>query len=131
MRSGELARKAGVSADTLRHYERLGVLSVPHRAPNGYRDYPAHALERVKLVRRALAVGFSLAELQRILKERDRGGAPCRQVRAMTAAKLAQLESKIHEAQILRKQLKATLKDWDRRLASTPAGQPARLLDSL
>ena len=131
MKSGELARLAGVSADTLRHYERMGVLPAPHRAPNGYRNYAAHALERVKLVRRALAVGFSLAELQRILKERDRGGAPCRQVRSLTAEKLAKLERQIGEAQLLRKQLKATLKAWDRRLAVTPHGHPARLLDSL
>ena len=113
MKSGELARLAGVSTDTLRHYERIGVLAVARRTANGYRQYPDQALDRVNLVRRALAMGFSLSELTRILKERDRGGAPCRQVRALATEKLAQLERRIAEAQLLRDQLKTTLKSWD------------------
>ena len=131
MRSGELARQTGVSTDTLRHYERMGVLPAPRRAANQYREYPPQALDRVKLIRRALAMGFSLTELARILKERDRGGAPCRQVRALATVKLAQLDRRIAEAQQLRGQLKATLRAWDRRLAVTPHGHPARLLDTL
>jgi DNA-binding transcriptional MerR regulator len=63
MRSAELARLAGVSTDALRHYERVGVLPAPQRTAGNYRVYPAIALDRVRLVRRALAFGFSLAEL--------------------------------------------------------------------
>jgi DNA-binding transcriptional MerR regulator len=62
LRSGELAQLAGVSPDTLRHYERKGLLAAPHRSPNGYREYPASALDRVRLIRRALAVGFTLSD---------------------------------------------------------------------
>ena len=58
-RSGELAELAGVSTDTLRHYERKGVLARPLRTANDYRQYPATALQRVRLVRRALSVGFT------------------------------------------------------------------------
>src|ERR1700754_1035172 len=54
VRAGELARAAGVSTDTLRHYERKGVLQKPRRSANGYREYPPDALARVLLVRRAL-----------------------------------------------------------------------------
>jgi len=131
MRSGELARQTGVSTDTLRHYERMGVLPPPRRLDNSYREYPPQALDRVMLVRRALTMGFTLSELARILKERDRGGAPCRQVRALAVEKLAQLERQIADAQLLRDQLRSTLKAWDKRLSSTPRGQPARLLDTL
>ena len=67
LNSGELAKSAGVSTDTLRHYERKGVLTRPLRGRNGYRQYPASALDRVRLVRRALAVGFTLDELAGIL----------------------------------------------------------------
>ena len=95
MRAGELARAAGVSTDTLRHYERKGVLARPRRSRNGYREYPPEALERVLLVRRALGVGFTLAELARILRVRDRGGAPCREVRELAAAKLAGVEEQL------------------------------------
>src|SRR6266404_5381549 len=84
---GELAKAAGVSTDTLRHYERKGLLT-PRRSPNGYRAYPAQALDRVRLVRTALALGFRLDDLARVFKVRSNGGAPCRQVRALAAAKL-------------------------------------------
>src|SRR4051812_28459483 len=87
--AGELARLAGVSSDTLRHYERKGVLPRPLRLSNGYRKYPASSVDRVRLIRRALAVGFTLDELARFLKARDRGQAPCREVRALASEKLA------------------------------------------
>src|SRR6266852_2726010 len=94
-RSGELARLCGVSTDTLRHYERIGVLAKPRRSDAGYRQYPSAAVARVQLVRRALGLGFSLAELTRLLRVRDRGGAPCREVRALAAAKLDQVEKQL------------------------------------
>src|ERR1039458_5579184 len=72
MQSGELARLSGVSTDTLRHYERVGVLAKPPRTNSGYRRYPASALERVRLVRRAMSVGFSLEELARVQRVRDK-----------------------------------------------------------
>src|SRR5690242_20496458 len=99
--SGQLARLAGVSADTLRHYERMGVLQTPDRLENGYRRYPPESLARVRMVRRALALGFTLEELARIVQERDRGGAPCRRVRDMAATKLTELEARIREMEVL------------------------------
>jgi DNA-binding transcriptional MerR regulator len=92
LRSGELARRAGVSPDTLRHYERRGLLPRPPRSAAGYRLYPPEALERVRLIRGALSIGFTVKELAAILSERDRGGAPCRRVRTLAAGKLSQIE---------------------------------------
>ncbi len=129
--SGELARLAGVSADTLRHYERKGVLGRPRRALNGYRQYPAEALPRVRLIRRALAVGFTLDELATILKERDRGGAPCAEVRAAAAAKLANVEAQLGEVIALRDELRSILNDWDEMLACRRPGERAGLLEAL
>lgn len=131
MRAGELARAAGVSTDTLRHYERKGVLLRPRRAANGYRQYPPEALDRVLLVRRALGVGFTLDELSRVLSVRDRGGAPCREVRALAAAKLAEVEERLAQLSEMRGELRATLIEWDERLAQTSAGGRAGLLESL
>jgi DNA-binding transcriptional MerR regulator len=130
-RSGELARLAGVSTDTLRHYERKGVLPIARRLSNGYRKYPPDSLHRVRLVRRALAVGFTLDELARFMKARDRGQAPCREVRALAALKLSELEGRLSEMQALRDELRATLKDWDKRLAGKSDGQRAGLLEAL
>jgi DNA-binding transcriptional MerR regulator len=131
LRAGELAREAGVSTDTLRHYERKGVLPRPRRSPNGYREYPPEARARVLLVRRALAFGFTLDELASVLRARDRGVAPCREVRALAAAKLAGVEEQLRELLALRDELRATLADWDARLSKTPAGARAGLLESL
>jgi DNA-binding transcriptional MerR regulator len=130
-RSGELAELAGVSTDTLRHYERKGVLSRPLRKANNYRQYPASALQRVRLIRRAIAVGFTLDELASVLNVRDGGGAPCMEVRALAAAKLSDVETRLREMAELRKELKAVLKDWDARLEHRAPGQRAHLLESL
>jgi MerR family copper efflux transcriptional regulator len=131
LRSGELAKLTGVSTDTLRHYERLGVLARPRRTEAGYRLYPAEALQRVQLVRRAISVGFSLPELVRILGVRDRGGAPCRQVRALAVSKLAQIDERMQELLVVRKHLEELIAIWDHRLERTPEGQRAGLLEML
>jgi DNA-binding transcriptional MerR regulator len=131
LNSGELAKLAGVSSDTLRHYERKGVLARPRRAGNGYREYPAAALQRVRLVRKALAVGFTLDELANILRVRDTGGAPCHEVRALAASKLSHIETQLRELISLRDELRDTLKDWDSRLAKNAPGGRANLLESL
>lgn len=131
LRAGELARAAGVSTDTLRHYERKGVMPAPRRSPNGYREYPAESLARVLVVRRALAVGFTLDELAHILRARARGVAPCREVRDLAAAKLAGVNERLRELAAVRDELRATLADWDSRLSKTKTGERARLLESL
>jgi DNA-binding transcriptional MerR regulator len=130
-RSGELAALVGISTDTLRHYERKGVLAHPLRQANDYRQYPASALQRVRLIRRAIAVGFTLDELASVLSVRDRGGAPCMEVRALAAAKLSDIETRLREMSELRKELRAVLKDWDTRLAHRAPGQRAHLLETL
>ena len=131
MRSGEMARDAGVSTDTLRHYERKGLIAPPRRSQNGYREYSAQSLDRVRLVRRALAVGFTLDELTRILGVRDKGGAPCRQVRNLAAQKLETLEAQIEEMGALRDEMRGLLSEWDSLLESATPGQPVRLLERI
>lgn len=131
MLSGELSHLAGISTDTLRHYERLGVLPKPPRTNGGYRDYPANSLERVRLIQSALKVGFSLAELATVLRMRDRGEVPCHRVRTIAEHKLQQIKQQINDLLDMRDQLEKILKDWDARLARTGAGKPARLLESL
>jgi MerR family transcriptional regulator, Zn(II)-responsive regulator of zntA len=130
LRSSELAKLAGVSTDTLRHYERVGVLS-SRRSANGYREYSPDATERLRLVRSALAVGFTLTELASIFEVRNRGGAPCRQVRELAAEKLAHMDEQLRDITAVRNRLRALIKDWDLRLQKTTSGEPARLLETL
>ena len=129
--AGELARRAGVSPDTVRHYERKGVIAPPPRGANGYRRYPAETLARVQLIRRALALGFTLDDLAGVLRTRDRGGIPCGRVRALAATKLEDVEARLRELVALRNDLRAALRTWDSQLAKTRAGKRAGLLDSL
>jgi MerR family mercuric resistance operon transcriptional regulator len=91
LKSGELARAAGVSADTLSHYEKLGLLPVPVRSEAGYRLYPPETLARVQMIRSAVRVGFTLAELAEVLKQRRAGGTPCRKVAELAAQHLEAL----------------------------------------
>lgn len=131
MSAGELARVTGVSTDSLRHYERIGVLAKPRRTAAGYRRYPPEAVKRVRMVRRALAIGFTLRELARILHVREKGGAPCREVRTLAAAKLEELDRRLNELTVLREHLARLLGDWDKRLGRAAPGMRAGLLDAL
>ena len=131
LRSTQLARLAGVSPDTLRHYERKGLLPEARRSANGYREYPPEACARVRLVRRAVSLGFTLDELAGIVKVRDQGGAPCFEVRALAAVKLATIEERLSELQDARDRLRDVLEHWDGLLARTPRGGRAALLDAL
>ena len=129
LRSGELAALAGVSRDTLRHYERQGLLPPAQRSANGYRHYPPQALARVRLVRAALGIGFTVEELREVLSARDHGLAPCHRVHALAVEKAVALELQIAELQRLHRSLQAAIRAWSRTLKSTAPGQPAGLLE--
>ena len=128
---GQVAARAGVSADTIRYYERLGVLPKASRSAAGYRLYPETVLNRLAVVRNAQRFGFSLRDIGGFLRVRERGGAPCREVRAAAERMLAAVDRQIAELTETRAHMQATLEDWDRRLAHTPANTPARLLETL
>jgi len=130
MYTGELARLAGVSPDTLHYYERRYLLPDAPRSASGYRLFPPEALARVRLIRGALTIGFSIRELSAIFGERDRGGAPCSRVRTLAAGKLAALEAQLRDLQSWRRELKTTLAEWDRLLRKTPRGERAGLLEA-
>jgi DNA-binding transcriptional MerR regulator len=130
LNSGELARLAGVSADTLRYYERRRLLPSVPRSAGGYRMFPPQTLHRVQLIRAALAIGFSVRELCEIFRERDSGAAPCHRVRDLAAEKLRGVESRLRELKSCRSELRKTLAEWDGLLAKTPRGKQARLLEA-
>jgi DNA-binding transcriptional MerR regulator len=126
-----MARLAGVSPDTIRHYEKIGVLPHPQRTNAGYRQFSAANLERVRLVRHALAMGFSLTELKQVLGMRDAGAAPCKRVHALAKEKLRRVREEIAELSQLRDRMEETLRGWNRKLSRTPRGARAGLLESL
>jgi DNA-binding transcriptional MerR regulator len=131
LRSGVLARLVGISPDTLRLYERKGLLPCPPRSANGYRSYPPEVVDRIRLIRAALSIGFTLDELDNILVMRDGEGVPCGHVRQLAGAKLESLSRYIGQLEELRDQLRVILKQWDGALKKTPRGQRAGLLETL
>lgn len=128
--SGELAVLAGVSRDALRFYERRGLLPVAERSQNGYRQYPPQALDRVRLVRASLGIGFTVEELSEVLTARDRGQAPCQRVHRLAMEKARALELRIRELTGLHKTLRATIKSWGRKLKSSKPGKQLGLLEA-
>jgi len=131
LRSGELARLAGVSPDTLRHYERLGILPVSERTSGGYRLFPPSSIERVHLAQRALQLGFSLSEIAEILRTRDNGGVPCHRVLNLTEKKLQSLNQQIAELRRTQAYMRKLVRAWKGKLKQTPPGSRAMLLHSL
>jgi DNA-binding transcriptional MerR regulator len=130
MRIGELATAAGVSPDTLRYYERRGLLPRASRLENGYRAYGPETVRRVGVIRSGLAAGLTLDEIREVLQLRDAGAPPCRRVRDLVAVKLAEVERRLDALTATRDRMRALLVSWDTRLQVTPPGTRARLLES-
>ena len=127
----QVAKECGVSPDTIRHYEARGVIPRAFRGDNGYRRFPLGTVARVLVVRRALAVGFTLDELARVFRLRAAGTPPCGQVRALAGRKLAELDERIAELMRVRAPVAASVAEWEERLARPAPGAAAHLIDSL
>ncbi len=103
---GRMARDAGVGVDTIRYYERIGLLPPPARSASGYRLYGEADRQRLEFIRRAQDLGFSLQEIAALLKLSARGGSVAA-ARAMAADKLAAVRARLVELERLRKALES------------------------
>jgi len=111
---GEIAAHSGVSVDTVRYYEKLKLLPRAARSGGGYRMFPAEAVERIKFIKQAQEMGFSLDEVKRLFST---GGAnQCREVRELLLEKLVELERKINQMQDFKKVLNRHLDECDNEL---------------
>ncbi|HQU16277.1 MAG: heavy metal-responsive transcriptional regulator [Chromatiales bacterium 21-64-14] len=105
MTIGTLAKQAGVGAGTLRYYERLGLLAPPQRTAAGYRVYQPAAARRLRFIRRAQELGFSLEEIAALLGMSENPGASARDVKRLTKEKIADIESRIRDLDRMRRGL--------------------------
>jgi MerR family mercuric resistance operon transcriptional regulator len=99
MRTSELADRAGVNNQTLRYYERRGLLDTPPRTTGGYRDYPDAAVDLLHFVKRAQVLGFTLDEIEELLHLDAGGPDSCTAARALAEARKADLEARIADLQ--------------------------------
>ena len=107
---GRIAARADVGIDTIRFYERRGLLPEPSRTESGYRLYPPATISRLNFIRRAKALGFSLDEIATLLALQDTGG-PKAEVKAITHRKLEQVEAKITDLARMRDVLRELDRD--------------------
>ena len=98
----KLASQVGTSSDTLRYYERIGLLPEPARSPAGYRLYDDDAIERVRFIKRAQRFGLRLEEIGELLSIRERGMCPCGRTRRMLEARVAELSEEMNALRRLR-----------------------------
>jgi DNA-binding transcriptional MerR regulator len=105
MKIGAVAKEAGVSVDTVRFYERVGVLPVPERTESGYRDYEPATIERIQLTRKLQGVGFTLADAIDALAAHDAGGATCESERWRLQVVLDRVDTKLAELTALRERI--------------------------
>src|SRR5690349_16278900 len=105
MRVGEVAERAGVNVETLRYYERRGLLPLPDRTPSGHRRYDEDTVRFLGAIKEAQAVGFTLAEIAEYLRASRRSGAPSEALRVRMAAKIDQIDARIAGLQRMREEL--------------------------
>jgi MerR family mercuric resistance operon transcriptional regulator len=101
---GKLAKNSGVNIETIRYYERRGLIQKPMKKPSGYRQYPPETTTRIRFIKHAQELGFSLNEITELLSLRLDRKTPCLQVKKRAEAKISDIEKKM---QILQKMKKA------------------------
>lgn len=109
--TGRLARRAGVNVETVRYYERRGLLPEPPRTDGGYRQYSPQAVRRIRFIKRAQALGFTLAEIGDLLELRVAPRTDCRAVERRAARAMARIEAKLAELYRMRASLSRLLAD--------------------
>ncbi|MBE7487047.1 MerR family DNA-binding protein [bacterium] len=105
MTIGKLAKLCGVGVETVRFYEREGLIRQPERKPSGYRVYSEEAVRQIHFIRQAKELGFSLKEIGELLDLRLDGEKVCNEVRSLAEAKMADVEEKIRALERMRQTL--------------------------
>lgn len=106
LKIGELAKETGIGIETIRYYERKGLLDEPHRRPSGYRQYDASVVARVRFIRRSKELGFTLAEITELLGLWFDTDTQCPDVRKKAQAKIEQIEEKVKTLNGMKRSLK-------------------------
>lgn len=121
---GRVADAAGVNIETIRYYQRRGLIGLPPKRTRGFRYYPPTTASRVRFIKRAQALGMSLKEVQRLLRLDAKG--TCSQTRSLAVAKLVLIEKKLSELTQLRVVLQRLVVACDQ-----PHGASCPIIDSL
>jgi MerR family mercuric resistance operon transcriptional regulator len=124
---GKVARRSGVGVETVRLYERKGLVPVPIRTESGYRQYPEEAVSRILFIKRAKELGFTLKEIKELLSLGRQPGASCADVRSRAEAKMTDIEEKIRTLE----KMKTALVGLTRTCSSDGPVSECPILDAL
>lgn len=124
---GEVAKASGVGVETIRFYEREGLIAEPPRRQSGYRQYPFETVRKVRFIRRAKDLGFTLKEIGELLSLRVESNTTCADVRMMARAKIANIEGKLTEME----RMKAALERLARSCRGKGPASECPILDAL
>ncbi|MBX3401034.1 MAG: MerR family transcriptional regulator [Gemmataceae bacterium] len=105
MKIGEVAKRSSIGIETIRYYEREGLLLEPERRPSGYRQYDESTVERLEYIRRAKELGFTLAEIRELMELSFNAHAGCDHIRQRAEAKITDIEEKIRSLQQMKRSL--------------------------
>ena len=111
MTIGKLATRAGVGVETIRFYERKGLLPEPPRTLSGYREYPGSAVAHVRFIRRAKELGFTLREISELLDLKIAPGTSCAEIRNRARVKIGDIEKKVRSLEVMRAALEKLAAD--------------------
>lgn len=112
LRVSELADLAGVSSDTIRYYEKEGLLPRPSRSPSGYREFDAELADRLRFIKGAQSFGLKLAEIRELLEIHDKGACPCGHTKILLERRMAEIDVEMKRLRSLKRDL-ADLADLD------------------
>lgn len=107
LKIGDVAEQGGVNLQTIRYYEREGLLPEPPRLASGYRMFPESTVRRVRFIKRAQELGFSLAEIRELLSLRENADAGAQDMRERAKVKVADIEEKIRTLRAMKEALNA------------------------
>jgi MerR family Zn(II)-responsive transcriptional regulator of zntA len=116
LRIGELAARIGVQPETIRYYERRGLLSSPHRGSGGYRVYTPDHLERVEFIKACQTLGLTLEDIRKLMELKFGGSSPCQHVRDLLLEKIQQIGEQIERLESLRRDLRDSVSECERTL---------------
>jgi Hg(II)-responsive transcriptional regulator len=117
MRIGELARSVGVSVETIRYYQRIGLLGLPQKPYGGIRSYSSPDLQRLRFIRRAQQLGFSLEDIRELL---ELSSSDCERVEKLAGEKLNQVKAKVRQLRRIESILAKTVEQCARRKGNRP-----------
>ena len=117
MRIGELARSVDVKVETIRYYQRIGLLELPEKPYGGMRSYSDQDLQRLRFIRRAQKLGFSLKDIRELL---DLSSSDCERVEKLAAEKLSEVKAKLRQLRSIESILAKTVEQCARRKSNQP-----------